>query len=293
VYAWGRSSDSFTIHRVDVTGTDVVPRRQALRLLRRDYLGGNLFTVTTAKVRDSLSPLPYVAAVTVDRDFPDVLRVHVVEYQPALYVSAGGRWYVVAGDGHVICEQKVAESRKGARSGSPSAEGSTDASSEASAQDASADAAQGATPAAETTGTAVVADAGGQRPLSAKEARRLESLLAGPKGAALELPRMAVAGALVAGAAADDRGVKAALLVLEGLPSSLRRDVAVVEAGEDGGLDLRFAGGPVVVWGGAARSLAKTLALRAVPSTYKESGQACTFVDVSVPDRVLARPLLK
>jgi len=294
VYAWGRSSDSFTIHRVDVTGTDVVPRRQALRLLRRDYLGGNLFTVTTAKVRDSLSPLPYVAAVTVDRDFPDVLRVHVVEYQPALYVSAGGRWYVVAGDGHVICEQKVAESRKGARSGSASAEGSTDASAEASAQDGtSAEAAQGATPAAETTGTAVAADAGGERPLSAREARRLESLLAGPTGAALELPRMAVAGALAAGAAADDRGVKAALLVLEGLPSSLRRDVAVVEAGEDGGLDLRFAGGPVVVWGGAARSLAKTLALRAVLSTYKESGQACTFVDVSVPDRVLARPLLK
>ena len=46
VYAWGRSSSSFDITTVEVAGTRLVPEKRALRLLRRDYAGHNLFTVT-------------------------------------------------------------------------------------------------------------------------------------------------------------------------------------------------------------------------------------------------------
>jgi hypothetical protein len=272
VYAWGRTSDSFTVRRVEVSGTDVVPRRQVLRLLRHDYLNRNLFTVTTAGVRHTLAPLAYVAGVHIDRAFPHDLRVRVVEYQPALFAYAGGRWYVVAADGRVICEQAVTKKEK---SGGDQQATATDA---------------GASAAAETT---VSAQAGDGTALSAKELHVLDVLQAGPQGATLDLPRMAVPGSLKPGSAVADAGVHDALAVIVGLPSSLRGDVAVAEASGDSQLTLRFAGGPLVVWGEPSRSQAKTLALRAVLSRYRETGKTCTFADISVPDRVLARPVLK
>ncbi|MEI6451217.1 MAG: FtsQ-type POTRA domain-containing protein, partial [Actinomycetes bacterium] len=106
VYGWGRGSSSFAIHAVEVSGTHLVPQRRVLRLLRRDYLGHNLFTVTAKDVRASLAPLCYISEARVDRDFPGTLRVSVVEHRPAVYALAGSRWYVIADDGHVICEEK-------------------------------------------------------------------------------------------------------------------------------------------------------------------------------------------
>ena len=43
----------------------------------------------------------------------------------------------------------------------------------------------------------------------------------------------------------------------------------------------------------AKRTLAKTLALRVVLDRYETVSKDCAFVDVSIPDRVLARPVLK
>jgi len=69
--------------------------------------------------------------------------------------------------------------------------------------------------------------------------------------------------------------------------------LAVVEVTPEGQLTLRFGRGPVVVWGGAERTPAKTLALAVVLDHYETASQDCVFVDVSTPDRVLARPVLK
>jgi hypothetical protein len=267
VYAWGRSSSSFTIQRVAVTGTHVVPVRQVLHLLRHDYLGRNLFTVTTKDVRRTLSSQPYVAAVAVDRDFPDALRVRVTEYEPALYTYAAKHWYVVSADGHVICEQTAA-AKKGKK-------------------------------AVETTATVGAASASletttvpGVPALTAKQAQLLDTLAAGPRGATLELPRMAVSGGLKPGATATDPSLRAALALLAGLPASMPSQIAVVEASGPQ-LTFRFSHGPLVVWGDSSRSFAKTLALRAVLARYQEAGRTCVYLDVSVPDRVLARPVLK
>ena len=276
VYAWGRSSSSFAVRHVAATGTEVVPARRVTRLLRHDYLGRNLFTVTTADVLRSLSSQPYVASVAVDRDFPDTLRVHVTEYEPALYAYSGGHWYVIGTSGRVICEQAEPAAEK---------DGQKDGQKEGGAS-------------LETTGTAVLpstettAVAGGTAPLGDKQARELELLVAGPPGADLTLPRMAVPAGLRAGATTRDEGVLAALSVLAGLPATMPSQVAVAAA--DGPqLTLRFTDGPLVVWGDSSRALAKTLALEAVLGEYRQAGKTCTFLDVSVPDRVLARPVLK
>ena len=80
--------------------------------------------------------------------------------------------------------------------------------------------------------------------------------------------------------------------MITALPGSLRRRLAAVED-EDGQLTLRFAGGPVATWGDAERTLAKTVALRTVLARYADAGKTCTQIDVSIPDRTLAKPVLQ
>ena len=278
VYGWGRSSSSFAIHKVVVSGTQLEPERRVLRLLRRDYLGHNLFTVTTKDVRASLASLCYISDARVDRDFPATLRVSVIEYRPAVYALAGSRWYVIADNGHVICEKKRP----------PVATGDAGASSTATTSDQAA-LAGGA--AAATDGTA---DGAAALPAPAGKAARLLAVLqAGPPGAALRLPRLAANGTVAVGTTLADPGLRAALPVIAGLPRTLGDRLAVVEMNSEGQLTLRFAGGPEVVWGGAERTLAKTLALTVVLARYEALSKDCVFVDVSIPDRVLARPVLK
>jgi len=280
VYGWGRSSSSFAIHKVEVTGTKLVPERRVLRLLRRDYLGHNLFTVTTKDVRASLAALCYISDARVDRDFPGTLRVSVVEHRPAVYALAGSRWYVIADDGHVIREEKRPKG------------GETDAAAGAgSAETASARSSGAAT---EATALVAATDAAAGLPApTGKAARLLATLQAGPPGATLRLPRLVADGPVAAGTTLAAAGLRAALPVVAGLPRALRDRLAVVEVTPEGQLTLRFAGGPVVVWGGAERTLAKTLALGVVLDRYEAVSKGCDFVDVSIPDRVLARPVLK
>lgn len=280
VYGWGRSSSSFAIHKVEVSGTELVSERRVLRLLRRDYLGHNLFTVTTKDVRASLAPLCYISDARVDRDFPGTLRVSVDEHRPAVYALAGSRWYVIADDGHVICEEKR-----------PKGDETDAAAGAGSAETASARSSGAAT---ETTATVSTADAAAGLPApTGKAARLLAALQAGPPGATLRLPRLAADGPVAVGTTLAAAGIRAALPVVAGLPRALYERLAVVEVTPEGQLTLRFAGGPVVVWGGAERTLAKTLALRVVLDRYETVSKDCAFVDVSIPDRVLARPVLK
>ena len=280
VYGWGRSSSSFAIHQVEVSGTKLVRERSVLRLLRRDYLGHNLFTVTTKDVRASLSSLCYISDARVDRDFPGTLRVSVDEHRPAVYALAGSRWYVIADDGHVICEEKRPKAAGGVV--------------EAGAAPAATASEQTAVPAGEATETVGAADVAAGLPApTGKAARLLAALQAGPPGAALRLPRLATDGPAAVGTTLADAGLRTALPVLAGLPRGLRDRLAVVETTPEGQLTLRFAAGPLVVWGGAERTRAKTLALTVVLDRYETASQDCVFVDVSVPDRVLARPVLK
>lgn len=278
VYAWGRSSPSFDIVGVRVAGTHLVREKRVHRLLQKEFAGSNLFTVTAGDVRASLRPLCFVSGVSIDRDFPDTLDVTVSEYAPAAYALAGSRWYVLAEDGHVICSASQAAEQVPGRSTappkpSPSASPSTTATTAPGVATAAADAAEA---------VAATTAAGSS----------LERLLAGPSASAMPLPRVAVSGRLREGISVQDKAVLEMLEVITALPRSLRRRLAVVE-NDTGQLTLRFTGGPVATWGDAERSLAKTVALRTVLSRYEAAGKTCTQIDVSIPDRSLAKPVLK
>jgi hypothetical protein len=273
VYAWGRASSSFSVDKVVVTGNQIVARSRIRRVLRHTYLGQNLFTITAADVKVALGPLCYVEDVTVDRDFPDTLRVKVAEHHPVAYVLSDGCWYVVADDAYVICLQK----------------------SRAISKDAAVGAA-GIPPAASVRPDGAVAAQSGDGGASSPDAGAppsLAKLEAGPPQADLRLPRLAARRALEVGATLDDPRARKALLVVAGLPTGLRNRALVAAVSDAGEVTLRFKGGLSVLWGGTERTPAKVLALRAVLRRYRGSDVSCTSMDVSMPDRVLARPVLK
>jgi len=295
VYAWGRDSASFAIHTITVSGDHLLRGKRALRLLQHDYLGHNLFTVTTGDVTRTLSAIPFVRAASVNRDFPQTLRVTVMEYRPAAYVLSHGVWYLVAADGHVI-----APLTKTAAGGPPATSGPSPSASATATPESSA--APSATPSASTAATTFTtttfaespsAGADGLPAPTGRAAALRVRLEAGPPSPAFALPRLSTDTALHDGGTVEDPRVAAALPVIAGLPTDLRAGLLVVEVSPVRQLTLLFAHGPTVTWGDVRRSQAKTLALQAVLARYAEKHTACVFVDVSTPDLVLALPVLK
>ena len=283
VYAWGRSSSSFAIATVRVAGTHLVPEKRALRLLTHEYAGHNLFTVTGGDVRGTLEPLRFVSGATVDRDFPDTLSVTITEYTPAAYALAGERWYVLDESGYVICTAAEAADQRSAGK-KPGADASASPSPSA--------AALGETPATGETAGATATDTATDAAAANAAGPKAEVLVAGPPQASLPLPRIAVTGRIREGRVAGDKATAEMLRVITALPGSLRRKLAAVQD-DDGQLTLRFADGPVTVWGDSERTLAKTVALRTVLAEYERVGKTCTQLDVSIPDRALAKPVLQ
>jgi cell division septal protein FtsQ len=296
LYAWGRQADSFAVERVKVSGTRRIPEKQALRLLRKEFEGRNLFTVTGADVRATLDRLCYLAAVEIDRDFPTTLRVRVIEHRPLLYVLANGRWFLLADSGHVICTVGAEDGAAGqsaapspasspTTSAAPTATTSTTPAPTTSATGdaASADRNDGASPGVEE------ASGGSDAAVAAAVAAALEK---GPPKMKPRLPRMAGSATPKAGATIRDDEVRLGLRVLVALPTSLRARVRVLSVDDEAQVSLDLEGGPVVRLGGDERMRAKVLSLRAVLAAYRRAGKAPTAIDVSAPDRPLAQPRL-
>ena len=295
LYAWGRHADSFAVERVTVAGGHRVSEKQALRTLRREFLGDNLFTITTGDVRAALDEYCYLAAVEVDRDFPTDLRVRLVEYRPSMYVLAKGRWFVVADTGHVICEvgeAKATPSRPasaGVPAATPSPTPSPSATPSVTPSGSPSSSASAVTPAG---GGEDAAAAAAQAAAAQAAAARAAALAGGPTAMKPVLPRMASAVLPVPGREVADEKLRAGLRVLTGLPASLRKKVKVVSVDKAGQVSLYLTNGPFVEFGAGERLVAKVLSLRAVLAAYQRAGNAPTFIDVSSPDRPLGRPRL-
>jgi cell division septal protein FtsQ len=276
-YAWGRSSSSFTIDEVVVTGAKRVPERRLLRLLQRDYLGRNLFTVTSEDVTETFSPLSYVAAAKVDRDFPTTLRVTVREYVPLVAAYAAGDWYAISDGGHVISPLGRKDDESGGKKGKAEEEGVSGAASPA--------ASEGTSPSTDGNAESVLA--------SLATDDEVEALLKeGPPGTNLRVPSLAVGGTPEPGCALDNPQAQLAVRVIAALPATQRRQLSYVDADDDI-VTLHYRNGLEAVWGDGDRPVAKTAAIRLVLRRYKAKRVKCAFIDVSIPDRVLARPILR
>ncbi len=309
VFLWGKHSSSFAVRKVEVVGGALTGQKAIEKQLHRSFFGTNLFVAGEEEVLQALKAFPYVKRVEVDRDFPSTLHVVVREHKPTAYVSSRKTWYVVANDGYVICElrRKTAAAPATAASASPSSTGAAAAAGTASAPAvtspaaspsaagpsgalpgaASTPAAAGATPAAGSVGAATATTT------ATGTAARLARLQAELSWVQRKLPCFTTSAAIAPKTVLKGANEKGVLTVIAALPASSRQRVAAVDVAKNGRCTLLFRDGLEVVWGDFTRSKAKALALRTVLEKYKSSGVTCAFVDVTIPDRVLARPVLK
>jgi hypothetical protein len=263
IFTVGRHSGAFTVRRVVVTGAAQLPKGTVTTLLERAYVGHNLFTIDAAAVRKTLAAYTYLADVTIDRDFPSTLRVHLIEYAPAIYLLSGQDWYVVSQEGRVLTKLKRA---KPTPSPSPTVSSSSGAAS--------------------STPGATASPGPGKKPTTGGV-----TLRAGPPNPQLGLPAMRTIATLTVGTTVSDSHVLDGLAVLAALPPALRRDAAVITT--DGGtIAIEERAGLKMAFGDTSRLDAKVLALHAVLGRYASRQVTPTFVDVSVPDRPIASPRL-
>jgi hypothetical protein len=263
IFTVGRHSGAFTVRRVVVTGAAQLPKGTVTTLLERAYVGHNLFTIDAAAVRKTLAAYTYLADVTIDRDFPSTLRVHLIEYAPAIYLLSGQDWYVVSQEGRVLTKLKRA---KPTPSPSPTVSSSSGAAS--------------------STPGATASPGPGKKPTTGGV-----TLRAGPPDPQLSLPAMRTTAPLSVGTTVSGRPVLDGLAVLAALPPALRRDAAVITT--DGGtIAIEERAGLKMAFGDTSRLDAKVLALHAVLGRYASRQVTPTFVDVSVPDRPIASPRL-
>lgn len=126
----------------------------------------------------------------------------------------------------------------------------------------------------------------------ARETRRpATALRAGPKDMSLKLPAVLAAGDLEKDQATSDEEVLSVLRVLRALPRKVARQVAWIRT-TGSGVRLRLADGAVVDLGPADRLAAKSYSLGEVLHWYASRHVGVDYVDVSVPDRPVARPVL-
>ncbi len=302
VFAWGRTSGTFRVRHIVLSGARPAHDKALNGTLRRRFLGSNLFLVTTGRVRAALSGFPFVARVSVNRDFPGTLRVHMSEYVPAALLSSGGRWYVVSKEGRVLAVAVVKQPKGTASPGtgaspstgtSPTASTGTQPTTSTSTSPATSTSTQptdGVSPSTSASPGAATPNTSPSPSPSSTAIPRPTADVKLPRGTR-RLPAIVSATPLTVGATVSDPHVRAALTVLGALPTALRRDVLGAGA-TDTSIRIYTAGGLTVEFGGAARLTAKVIALKAVLGRYHARGVTCTFVDVSVPDRPLAAPLL-
>jgi cell division septal protein FtsQ len=296
VFAWGRTSGTFRVRHIVLSGARATHDKALSGVLRRRFLGSNLFLITTGRVRAALSGFPFVAKVSVNRDFPGTLRVRMSEYVPAALLSSGGEWYVVSKEGRVLAAAVVKQSTGTASPGSgASPTTSTQPTTTTSTQPTTS---TSTAPTAGVSPTTSASPGAGATDPNATAAPSPSSTSIPRPAADVKLPRgtrrlpaIVSATPLTVGATVADPHVRAALVVLGALPAALRRE-ALGAGATDTSIRVYTTGGLTVEFGGTARLTAKVIALRAVLGRYRARGVTCTFVDVSVPDRPLAAPVL-
>ncbi len=284
VYAWGHTSGTFRVGHIEVSGARPGHARAVRVVLRRRFLGANLFTVTAARVRAALAGFPFVDRVAIDRDFPDTLKVRMTEYVPAALLWSGERWYVVSTEGRVLAETAIVPSAASTAGTSPAPSGQGSPGTSPS-------------PAPSITGQVSPSPAAQGSPATSPSPSPSSTRLPRPAATVVlprgtrRLPVIVTDAPLTVGGTVADARVRSALTVLAALPRALRRSALGASATATS-IRVYVNGGPTIEFGDTTRLRAKVLALSAVLGRYRARHVVCTFVDVSVPDRPLGAPVL-
>ena len=95
-------SSAFAVDSVRVTGAPPALARKIHAAVEREAHGRNLLSVDRGAIAGSLSDMPYIRSVSVDRAFPHTLAVTVRVEHPSMVVTVGKSDYLVSPDGRVL-----------------------------------------------------------------------------------------------------------------------------------------------------------------------------------------------
>ena len=104
-------SSAFAVDTVRVVGAPPGLEKQIQSTVEAQAGGHNLLAVDKGSIAHSLSQMPYIRSVSVDRAFPHTLAVTVHVEHPAVAVAVGKIDYLVSQDGRVLEQRTSAPAR--------------------------------------------------------------------------------------------------------------------------------------------------------------------------------------
>ena len=98
--AWVVTGDSLRVMNIDITGAEVVGARQVATL--SDLGGESMLMLDLAQAEEAIALLPAVKSVSVERAWPNTVRITIEEHQAWGYWQTAGRVQVIDADGNVL-----------------------------------------------------------------------------------------------------------------------------------------------------------------------------------------------
>jgi cell division protein FtsQ len=101
-------STLFTVTTVEVAGAERLTEEE-IRAIADVPDDATLLRFPADDVRERLLAQPWIAGVSVNRDFPDTMVITVTERTPAALIDLGQQYWIVDADGYVLQEQSLEE----------------------------------------------------------------------------------------------------------------------------------------------------------------------------------------
>ena len=99
---WLRDSALVQVEKVTVTGLGGADADRVRAALASTAKGMTTLHVSRGRLERAAAAFPVVRAIDVAPDFPNGMRIHVVQHRPAAWLVSGSRRLPVAGDGTVL-----------------------------------------------------------------------------------------------------------------------------------------------------------------------------------------------
>lgn len=98
---WLNSSDTFQIGQIDISGNELLSEDEILDLAKIDA-SKRIWDVNLKAAEKGIKENPFVSGVTIRRDFPDILKIHIIEKQALALLKSKKKFYAIDDNGLVL-----------------------------------------------------------------------------------------------------------------------------------------------------------------------------------------------
>ncbi|MFW6035129.1 MAG: cell division protein FtsQ/DivIB [Halothermotrichaceae bacterium] len=96
-------SPVFQVHSFEFTGLNILEEQTLLKKIET-YKKSNFFTLQSSQIKNKLMEFNYIEDLTVNKDFPDRLVIHIMERKPVAKIINNGKYLVISSEGYIIEE---------------------------------------------------------------------------------------------------------------------------------------------------------------------------------------------